>query len=80
MMWCRMYFYFLLYYSACSGFLESQIPSKPLPGAYAPSQTTLLHLKKLNITKSPTLTYEQVFRCKTFILTSLWTHTAGDKN
>ena len=46
-------FYFLWDHWAHPGYFENRIPLKPALGAYAASQTIVLHMKRLNLTESP---------------------------
>ena len=45
--------YFLWDHWANPGYFENRIPLKPALGAYAASQTTVLHMRRLNQTESP---------------------------
>ena len=68
------------------GYFENRIPLKPaLGGAYAPSQSTVLLMKRLNQTESPTSVILCVlcFQRKpfwTFIKTPVWSFQTRDWN
>ena len=45
------YIYFFWVHCARPGYFENQIPRKPVLGAYAASQTTVLHIKRFDQTE-----------------------------
>ena len=62
-------FYFLWDHWVHSGYFENRIPLKPALGAYATSQITVLHMKRLDQTESPifVILYVLCFQRQSFL-------------